>query len=363
VAEVLVKEGDPVQAGQVILRLRSDQQAAGVAQAEAAVQRAQAKLDGLKAGPREQEVAAAQAAVDAAQAQVDKLSQGARPEEVAAAEAVLAAAQADQQKAQEGADPQELIAAQAEMANAQAAVSQAQAAYDRIKANADAGAYPQALALQEATNNLNAATARYQQLQEGATPATLAKAYAGVQQAQAELDRVKAAARPADLAAAQAEVRRAQAQLELLKAGVSPQDVQAAEAEVAAAQADLAKAEAALRDTELPAPFAGTLATLDVTVGEQVMAGTPIAQLADLSAWKVETTNLTEISVTRVREGAAASLAFDAVPGLQLGGKVTAIAALGENKQGDMVYTVTIVPDQADARLRWNMTAQVTFEP
>jgi HlyD family secretion protein len=174
---------------------------------------------------------------------------------------------------------------------------------------------------------------------------------------------VKAPARPAELAAAQAEVRRTQAQLDLLKAGVRPETAQAAEAGVAAAKADLARAQAALKDTELVAPFAGTIAKLDVRGGEQVTAGTAVVQLADLTSWQVETTNLTEIGVTRVREGAAATLQFDAAPGLEIKGKVTRIRALGENRQGDMVYTVTVVPDSVDPRLRWNMTAQVNIEP
>ena len=39
------------------------------------------------------------------------------------------------------------------------------------------------------------------------------------------------------------------------------------------------------------------------------------------------------------------------------------IKPLGENKQGDMTYTVVIQPDQLDDRLRWNMTAAVAIEP
>ena len=65
----------------------------------------------------------------------------------------------------------------------------------------------------------------------------------------------------------------------------------------------------------------------------------------------------------RVREGAAATITFDALPGLELAGRVLQIRPLGENKQGDMTYTVVIQPDQLDDRLRWNMTAAVAIEP
>lgn len=361
IAEVPVREGQAVAAGQVLVRLANTAQAAALAQAQSSLARAQAQLAEQKTGPRPQEVAAAQAAVDAAQAQVDRLTQGARPEDLAAGQAALAAAQADLAKVREGAEPEQLTASANELANAQAALRQAQTAYDRIQGNADAATYPQALALEQATNNFNAAKARHTQLQRGASAATVAKANAGVQQAAAELDKLKAAPRPAELAAAQAEVRRAQAQLDLLKAGARPEALQAGEATVAAAQADVQRAEAALRDTELVAPYAGTLVTLDARQGEQVAPAAPVARLADLAAWQIETTNLTELGVTRVREGAAARMTFDAVPGLELTGKVSRIRALGENRQGDMVYTVVILPDQTDPRLRWNMTSQVTI--
>jgi len=64
-----------------------------------------------------------------------------------------------------------------------------------------------------------------------------------------------------------------------------------------------------------------------------------------------------------VREDASASVTFDALPGLTATGKVIRIKPLGENKQGDMTYTVVIQPDQLDERLRWNMTAAVAIEP
>jgi hypothetical protein len=34
---------------------------------------------------------------------------------------------------------------------------------------------------------------------------------------------------------------------------------------------------------------------------------------------------------------------------------------LGENKQGDITYVVTITLDQQDPQLRWNMTAAVAI--
>jgi HlyD family secretion protein len=98
-----------------------------------------------------------------------------------------------------------------------------------------------------------------------------------------------------------------------------------------------------------------------VEVGEQVAPGTAVAWLADLSAWEIETDDLTELNVVRVHEEDPVTISFDALPDLKLPGRVTAIKALGENKMGDITYTVTILPDRYDGRLRWNMTASVVI--
>jgi multidrug efflux pump subunit AcrA (membrane-fusion protein) len=362
VAEVLVAEGEQVAPGQTLVRLESARQAAAVAQAQAQLQRAQAALAELKAGSREEERQSAQAALDAAQARLERVRNGPLPAEVAAAKAVLAEAQAAQRKTLEGSDEQQIIAAQAEALNAAAAVRQAQAAYDRVAGDTNIGLRPESLQLEHATNAYNAAQARLPLLQKGAGPADFAAARARVQRAQAQLD-LLAAVNPADVAAAEAEVRRAQAQLDLLAAAPRPEAIAAAEAEVAATLAALAQARIALAETELHAPFAGTVAALDARVGEHVGSGSPMAQLADLATLQVETDDLTELNVVRVREGASATLTFDALPGLSTTGKVVRVKPLGENKQGDITYTVVIQPDRLDERLRWNMTAAVTIEP
>jgi HlyD family secretion protein len=363
VAEVLVSEGDGVEAGQVLLRLDAARQEAAVAQAEAQLLRAQSALAEATAGPRPQEIAVAQAAVEAAQAQLARIQQGARPEEVEAADAALAAARASLQKVKEGPREGELIAARADVANAEAALRQAQAAYDRVKAEPNVAARPEALALEQASNTYSAARARLAALQEGAGAADLAGARAQVQQAQAQLALVKAPARSAEIAAAEAEVRRARAQLDLILAGARPESVAAVQADVAAAEAALRQARVALAETNLKAPFAGTIATLDAKVGEQVAPGSPIAVLADLSAWQIETEDLTELNVVRIDVGNRVALTFDAIPDLELPGEVVRVEAIGEQKMGDITYTVIIKPDRHDERLRWNMTASVAIEP
>jgi hypothetical protein len=48
---------------------------------------------------------------------------------------------------------------------------------------------------------------------------------------------------------------------------------------------------------------------------------------------------------------------------VKLAGHVLRIKELGENHQGDIVYRAIVVPDQMDARMRWNMTASAAIAP
>lgn len=362
VAEVLVEEGDTVEAGALIARLDNERQVIAIAQAEASVRASQARIDELRAGARPEEIAATQAALDAAQAQLQKLTDGSRTEDIAAAQAALAAAQAAYQQVLAGADDAELIAAEVDLANAEAALRQAQAAYDNVSWQNNISALPQAAQLEQATNNYTAAKARYDLVVAGAKDSEIASARAQVEQAQATLDKALAPATDADIAAAEAEVRRAQANLDLQVAGARPETIAAAEADLTAAQTALMQRQVELTDTELRAPFAGTVASLDLDAGEQVALGAPVVQLADLTQWHIETDDLTEINVIYVKEGDRVSISIDALPDLELTGTVVRIKPLGENKQGDITYTATILPDEVDARLRWNMTASVTIE-
>lgn len=353
VAEVLVAEGASVAQGQALVRVEAARQRAAVAQAQAGLDRANARLAELRAGALPQEVAAAQAAVDGARARVDRLKS---EEDIRGAEAAVANARAALARLLEGASGDQLTAAKAELANAEAARNQAQAAYDKVAGAADIGARPESLNLEKATNAYEAAAARLADLQRGASPADVTGARARVAQAQAQLEALKAA-RPADIAAAEAELRRSQAQAELTASGARPETLAAAQADVAAAQAALEQAQIALAETELTAPFAGTVAGLHVAVGEQITG--PAVLLADLADWRIETTDLTELDVVNVQEGSRVNVTFDALPGDTFSGNVERIKAVGQSQKGEISYTAVIKLDRTDPRLRWNMTAAV----
>ena len=136
-----------------------------------------------------------------------------------------------------------------------------------------------------------------------------------------------------------------------------------AEADLLTQQNKKTEAERLLDKTELRAPIDGTVAFLDVKVGEHSLPGTVLVRIADESAWVIRSDDLTELVIARVRIGNPAVLTFDGIPGLEIPGKVSMIRPYGEKKRGDITYTVTIVPERWDDRLRWMMTAQIAITP
>lgn len=317
VAEVPLAEGDSVEAGELIARLRDDSLRATVAQAEAGLAVAKAGQEKyLETLP--QQIAAAEAELEAAQAQ-------------------LAAASA---KRDTGAA---LIEAEAALAQARYAQQQAQTAYDRIIDLELLGSTEEQarLALETAIKNAEAAQARVDALASGSPS-----------------DRADSA----QIAAAAASQKAAQARLDQLQAEAAGQPDATYAAAVQQAEAALIAAQVALAETELRAPFAGTIAQLNLKAGERVGPGGVVAVLADLSGWQVETADLTEIEVPGVRVGQNVTVKVDALPDLTLKGVVHSIGSLFQDSRGDVTYPVTIRLIDTDAGLRWGMTVAVTFE-
>ena len=124
---------------------------------------------------------------------------------------------------------------------------------------------------------------------------------------------------------------------------------------------DTAGARAALASSELRAPFAGTITNLDLKVGEFAASGSPVVTVGDFSSWVVKTTDLTEIDVVNIKEGQPVTLTLDAIPETTLKGYVLSIGQNYSEKQGDIVYKVTVLLSDKNPAMRWGMTAEVKF--
>ncbi len=382
VVQVMVAEGDRVAAGQVLARLDAARLTNAVLEAQASLKTAEAQLAKAQVGPSAEDIAAAEAAVEVAKSGVQT------------AEGAVAAARASLARTQAGPSAESIAIAQARLQQVTAAPSAETIAIAerRVEAakNALFGAQAQRDGICGAKGrgatgaDCNGGKANVQRSEEEVRIAELqlAQLKAGpsredVAFAQAQLEQAKAGPTQEDIAAAEAQVQQAlgqlstaqaqvkQAEVNLARArkGATPEDVAVVRAQVEQAQVAVEQAKSSLTDTELRAPFAGVVVSLNVKEGEYIAPGQVAAQLADLGNWEIRTTDLTELNVVKVQEGAAVTMNFDAIPGLELPGKVLRVKTLGENKRGDITYEVVVSPDTQDARLRWNMTTKVNIKP
>ena len=375
VKEVLVVEGQQVNAGAPLARLDLPEVEGAVAQAEATVALARAQLARLESGARPVELRGAEVAVEAAQEGVKAAEAAAKVAQanVAAAEAAASTVQASLRrvKVKPSADELELARQNVELAKAQRYAAQGQR--DAIgglrgrsmggdpvaQASYQEGSYEAAKGQVLASETtVTIAEINQRILAIGARKEDIAVAEAQVRQAQAAVETAKAqtAAAQQQVVISQRQVAQAQAQLDLLRAPTRDQDLEVARAQVAQAEAALESAKAALAKTWLHAPFAGTVTDLNLRPGEFVMGGAPVIALGDLAVLHVETTDLDEIDAARIAEGRQATLTFDALPGLQIRGTVQRIALKASSASGGTTYKATITLEKQEPRLRWGMT-------
>lgn len=212
---------------------------------------------------------------------------------------------------QAGPNKDQVALAKANLGIAKAAVDQAQAAYDRIggSSNPFSGISPQGLALQQATNAFQAATAQYNLAVNHPTDTELAIAGAQFAQSQAALDAAKTS----------------------------------------------------LANASIVAPFDGTVLAINPKVGESVAANTVVMTLADLKSMQA-VVNLDENSLTGVKVGQPVVVTVDAIGGRTLTGKVRKIGLLGTAATGVVSVPVTMDIDSTDAPIYPGLSATVEFQ-
>ena len=320
-AEMLVKPGDSVTAGQVLAKLADIQKyLAAVAADQLAllqVQQDRAALDQnapMQAAQALVAVHDAQAALELAQAKRNSL---------------------DYARGNANA----LAKAQAQLA--QSALANAQDYYDKVAglANDDPRKASAALSLADAKQAEIDAQTMLDWYLATPTPDDIAAANA-------------------DLALAQAKLAQAQADWQKIKNGPDPLSVALADAKVANAQATLATDQAALDQVEIKAPFDGVILDVSATVGETISEGATLFTLNNPNAIEVKST-VTENDYPYVNVGQPASLYFDALPDVTVIGKVSRIVPVSTGGSSPL-YDIYVSIDQVPAKLVEGMSADAT---
>jgi HlyD family secretion protein len=321
VDELLFQEGDAIRAGDVLARLSAPELQANLAQKQAAVKAAEASLAQLTAPAREEDVRAAQEAVNSAQARVaeataqrDLLYNAVSKADILQAETQVYAIQTQKDKLD-----------------------------DALRKIINRGGF--ALAAGEPVGNQQ----KYAELELAAAQQVLDDLQAGP-----TIDQRRIA--EASIGVAQAQAKVAQARLDLLKAGAAAEEIAIARAKIEQAKAEAAQLAAQLAQAQIVAPFDGVVAEVLIDAHQFVGPGTPIAQVADLKSLRVETDDLSENDVARLRIGDAAQVRFDALPDVKVAGQVARIDPKAKEGAG-VNYTAVIQLDQIPDALRWGMTA------
>jgi RND family efflux transporter MFP subunit len=322
-AEVLVKVGDQVEAGQLLAHLDDSDAQDQVTQAEISLRQAELELAALSEEVDATDLAAAQASLSSAKANLTALTAPAPDQEMLAAQESLKSAKEALADLLDGPDEDTVESAKADLTLAEMNLRIAQTAYDKVANQPNVGATQEAMDLWEATTNYEKAQADYDEAMAGATADEISDARAQVAQAQAALDALLEAPDADEVAAAKAQVAQAQAALDALLAGASTQDLETAQLNVDQAQLNLESAQRALAETKLVAPFAGTVVAVEAQAGESVGSDAFIT-LADMQNPQIEFW-VEESDLSSVSPGNPVSIVFEALPDYTFSGKILSV--------------------------------------
>ncbi len=308
--KVLVREGDSVQPGQILITFDDKE---------------------------------LQAALDQSRANAQKAQRGYRPEEIAEARAAAAQAKADYELKKNGYRQEDIASAQAEVDRAKA---------DEIRTHLDFDRY-EALAKKDLVSKQQRDTAE----------ANWKVAAAQQQNAQHKLDELQRGYRPEEIASAEARYQQAQATLEKLARGNRREDVELA-------KAGYAYDEARYRERQVVAPAAAIVEVLDVRPGDLIAPNTPVATLLERDQIYVRI-YIPETEIGRIQIGQSAEVRVDSFPNQVFSGSVEQINQQAEflprnvqtrEERVHQVFGVKIRIDDPSGRVRAGMAADVKLK-
>jgi HlyD family secretion protein len=319
IKEVLVREGDPVQAGQALLTLEPGDYPAQLLQAKAQLAQWQANLEKLEKGARPEELAEARARAMTAKAALAQAVAGSRPEEVAAAEARLAV--------------QEV------------AVERAKLSSDRVHALDKSGATAQ-VDVDNADMELKGAIA----LRDALTH---------------QLQELKNGSRRTEVAQAQARDMEQSASAKLVAAGTRTEDLKIAQAQVDGAQGRVDQILVMLDELTVKAPLPARVEALDLRPGDILAPNATAAVLLEEKQLFVRI-YVPETLLGHVKLGQAVPVSVDSFPDQRFQGVVEHINGVGEysprnlqtaDERADQVFATRVGLRTGFDQLRAGMAA------
>jgi len=309
--KVLVREGDAVQPGQVLITFDDKE---------------------------------LQAALEQSRAGALKAERGYRPEEIAEARAAAQQAKADYEMRKNGYRKEDIDAAQDDLERAKA---------DEIRTRLDFERYD-ALAKKDLVSKQQRDTAE----------ANWKMALAQKEMSQHKYDQMQHGYRPEEIASAEARYLQTQANLEKMEHGNRREDIEQA-------KAAFALDEARFRERQVVAPSAAIVEVLDVRPGDLIAPNTPVATLLEKDQTYVRI-YIPETELGRVKVGQKAEVRVDSFPKTVFDGEVEQINQQAEflprnvqtrEERIHQVFGVKIRINDSAGHVLPGMAADVTLKP
>ncbi len=334
IVAMYVKDGDRVHAGQVLARQDTTQLQAQLSQAEAAVQGALSQYQGAQAS-------LSQAIQNA------KINPAKSTSAVRSAEAQLRSAKAMLAKAINGARPEDRATAAANVKSAKANFDSQQKELERTRTLVTEGAIPaNRLDQQQATTE--AARAQYEAALQAAATLTNGTRVEDV-------DAAKAAVQQAEQALVSAKEQKSLDSIYVDQVNGAKAQTATARAQIDVAREQLRQVQSSISDTELRAPFDGTVSGRPTQPGAVVGSGATVVHLIGGGGVYFEG-EIPANSIGEIQLGKPVSISVSGFEGKVFTGHVAAINPLGESV--GRLFKVRIQIDSQSAGLRPGMFAR-----
>ena len=319
--ELLVEQGDRVEAGQRIARMDNRDLEGQLIQAQGVLRQTEARLVEVRRGNRPEEIAQAKARLNRAEAELAEAKAN-RPEEIAEAESQVAAAQAT--------------------------ANLARTRVGRYRKLAEAGA--------ETRDRLDEVIADNQSTQ------------ANLKEAQQRLARVTERTRR-DIDQAAANLREAQQAYQLSLKGNRPEVIAQAEAAVLEAKGRLRTITNQLDDTVIRAPFSGIVTQKYATEGAFVTPTTSASSTSSATSASIVAiaanlevlADVPEVDIGQIRLGQRVEIRADSYPDQVFEGRVRLVSPEAVVDQNVTSFQVRVTITSGRNQLRSGMNSDLTF--
>ncbi len=135
--------------------------------------------------------------------------------------------------------------------------------------------------------------------------------------------------------------------------------VQVQAAQLSSAKANLEILKKKQRDTKIISPISGSIAKLDIEVGEFIANGTPVVTIVDISEMEIGV-GVPQMDVVYVKKGKVVEVYPQAFPGQKFNGYVTSVGVKANFRT--LTFDTKVSIENPDERLKPGMAANVVME-